>query len=104
MKPSATSWSSASTPCRTRYCKLRVVPANAGRREENLLFVLRLVPERVHLGERSALERAPLRGQRALDVAEAAFEFGVGAAQREFGIGADMPRQVDQREQKIAGF
>ena len=42
--------------------------------------------------------------QRAFDVTKTAFEFGVGAAQRQIGIGADMPRQIDQREQEIAGF
>ena len=52
---------------------------------------------------RSSSER-PLRRQRALDIGEAALELGVGAAQRGFGIGADMAGQVDQREQEVAGF
>ena len=65
---------------------------------------LRLVPQRVHLGERRALERTALRCQRALDIGKTALEFGVGAAQRGFRIGADMPRQIDQREQEVAGF
>src|SRR5216683_1117715 len=70
----------------------------------SLLFILRRVPQRVHLGERGAFERAVLRRERAFDIAEAPLEFGVGAAQRQIGIGADMPRQIDQREQEIAGF
>ena len=65
---------------------------------------LRLVPQRVHLFERCVLERTALRRERTLDIGEAALELGVGAAQRGFGIGADMAGQVDQREQEVAGF
>ena len=54
--------------------------------------------------ERGVLQRASPRRQRALDIGKTAFEFGVGAAQRQIGIGADMARQIDQREQEIAGF
>ena len=68
------------------------------------LLTLGLVPQRVHLVERCVLERTALRRQRALDIGEAALELGVGAAQRGFRIGADMARQIDQREQEIAGF
>src|SRR5260370_32914350 len=81
------------------------VPAFAGTTcGEDLLLALRLVPQRVHFGERSALKGTPLRRQCALDMAEAAFEFGVGTAQRKVRISADMPRQIDQRKQEIAGF
>ena len=69
-----------------------------------LALALRLIPQRVHLLQRCLLERASLRRQRALDIGETALEFGVGAAQRAFGIGADMAGQVDQREQEVAGF
>jgi hypothetical protein len=41
---------------------------------------LRLIPQRVHLGERCVFDRAAFGFQGALDVAEAALEFGVGAA------------------------
>ena len=46
----------------------------------------------------------PLRRQCAFDIGEAALEFGVRATQRGFGVSADMPCQIDQREQEIAGF
>jgi hypothetical protein len=68
------------------------------------VFGLRLIPQRVHLGERGALQRMPTCSQCTFDVAKAAFEFGVGAAQRQIRIGADMPRQIDQREQQIASL
>ena len=45
-----------------------------------------------------------MRRKRAFDVSKPVFEFGVGAAQCMFRIGADMARQIDQREQEIAGF
>src|SRR5258707_2624131 len=70
----------------------------------HLLLFLRLVPQCIHLIERRRFERASLRRQRALDVGEAAFEFGVGAAQRRFGIGAGMSCQADQLDQHIAIF
>ena len=49
-------------------------------------------------------ERAALCRKRAFDVAETAFELYARAAQGVFRIGADMPREIDQREQEIAGF
>src|ERR1700676_4814668 len=90
IKPSATSWSTASMRYRIRC--------------ENLFLLLRLIPQRIHFLKRCTLERAALRRKPALDVAKAAFKFHVGAAQGEFRIDAGMPRQIDQREQQIAGF
>ena len=46
----------------------------------------------------------PLGGQRALDKGEAALELGIGAAQCHLRISADMTRQIDRREQEIAGL
>src|SRR5260370_31767435 len=79
-------------------------PLSRRRHQENLLFALRLIPQRVHLIERSALKRTPLRRKRAFNVGEAAFELRIRAAQGMFRIGTDMPREVDQREQEIAGL
>ena len=75
-----------------------------GRDDAGCSAAFGLVPQRVHLGERGVFERAALGRQRALDIAKAALEFGVGAAQRHFRIGVDMARQIDQREQQIAGL
>ncbi len=77
----------------------------AGRRtERTLLLLLRLIPQRVHLIERSDLKRTSLRGKRAFDVGKAALELRIRAAQGMFRIGTDMAREVDQREQEIAGL
>ena len=65
---------------------------------------LRLVPQCVHLLPAMRPSSEALRRERPLDIGEAALELGVGAAQRGFGIGADMAGQVDQCEQEVAGF
>ena len=72
------------------------------RRLTAALLRLRLVPERVHLGEvrlrwARALGREPL-----LDVAEAADELLVGRAQRRLGIELQVARDVGDDEQEIA--
>ncbi len=89
--------------CRSRSTQPRP-SAFTVRRRRRLLLALGFVPQRVHFGQRRALERTAFCRQRAFDIGKAAFEFGVGAAQRGFRIGADMARQIDQREQEIAGF
>src|SRR5258705_7323211 len=80
------------------------VPLSRERHQQNLLFALRLIPQCVHVGKRSAFQRAAARRQRAFNVGETAFELRIRAAQGMFRIGTDMPREVDQREQEIAGF
>ena len=71
-----------------------------GRRLGRSLFFLRLIPQRVHLFQRSAFQRAPLRRQRAFNVAKSAFEFGVGAAQRHLGIDGSVPGEVQVSEKR----
>src|SRR3990170_8974887 len=97
MKPSATSWSVALMRSRTRRGGGR-----SGQRPR--LFTLGLVPQRVHLAKCGVLQRAALRFQRTFDEGKPALEFAVGGAQCLIGIGADVPRQINQREQEIAGF
>ena len=48
--------------------------------------------------------RTALPGQLFLDKAEAALEFGIGAAQSDLGIGLRMARKICDREQEIADF
>src|ERR1700733_2903523 len=78
------------------------LPAFAGTTWRFTAF--RLIPQRIHFFQRRSLERTPLRRQRAFDVGKAPLEFRIGSAQRTFRIGADMAREVDQREQEVAGF
>ena len=47
---------------------------------------------------------AARRRGKCLDIAKPAFEFGVGAAQRGFRIGAEFAGQIDAGEQQIAEF
>jgi len=58
----------------------------------------RLIPKFVHFSERRLLGRFSGRGQRLLDVAEAALELFVGGAQCGFRIGTEMAGQVDDSE------
>ena len=78
----------------------QLVPASTMRRSPRL----RLVPQLIHLVQRRLLQRASLRRQRALDIGKAALELGVGAAERHFRIGVDVAREIDQREQEVAGL
>src|SRR6266436_3610575 len=61
-----------------------------------------LIPKFVHFSERRLLGRFSGRGQRLLDVAEAALELFVCGAQRSLRIGAEMAGEVDGGEQEIA--
>ncbi len=65
---------------------------------------LRLVPQCIHLLQRRAFKGTTLRFKRALDVSKPPLEFRIGTPKRQIGIGADVPREIDKREQEIAGF
>src|SRR5437870_4401845 len=69
-----------------------------------VFFLRRLggVPQRVHLGQSRLPRGLATRGECALDRGEAALELGVGRAQRRLRIGAEMPGEIDDREQQIA--
>jgi len=76
-----------------------------GRRRETSPYPdFRLIPQRVHLGERCILKRAAFRRECLLDVSKTPFELGVGLAQRHFWIGLDVAREIHQCEHEIAGF
>ncbi len=59
-------------------------------------------PERLHRLEACAFRREAVFRQPALDMGEAALEFGVGGAQRRLRVSLEMPREIDRGEQKIA--
>src|SRR5579863_1424661 len=66
------------------------------------LAMLRLVPKRVHLLERSLARPAPFFSEPRFDMREAPLEFGVGAAQRGLGIDFQMAGEIGDDEEKIA--
>ena len=63
-----------------------------------------LLPFGLHLVEGGSAFTCAARGERGLDLAEAALELAAGAAQRLFGIGFEAAREIDHREQQVADF
>ena len=63
---------------------------------------LGVLPEFLHLDEVSVHWRFSLSLQGLLNKSKPALELAVGSPQGSFGIDAEMPGQIDHREQQIA--